>query len=113
MWGMNKLRHYLLGRHFIARVDHKPLVALMKNKSTILTEGWIEQIQQFSFTTEYLPGEKNILADALSRSFEAQFNVKQVIVSKQEYDQWNAEKGLQLLPEAERANMLLDTMDQK
>jgi hypothetical protein len=70
MWAMKKFRHYLLGRHFVARVDHKPLIALVKNKSTILTEGWIETIMEYTFSTEYLPGEENKLADALSRCYE-------------------------------------------
>jgi hypothetical protein len=91
MWAMNKLRQYLLGRHFIARVDHKPLVAMMKNKSSILTEGWIEQIQQYSFTTEYLPGEENRLADALSRKYEGEVDVKSITLDKEGNDLWEAE----------------------
>jgi len=107
MWAMNKFRHYLLGRHFIARVDHKPLVAMMKNKSTILTEGWIEQIMQYSFTTEYLPGESNQLADALSRSYEHQIDIKAVSTSKEEGAIWEAElRGLQLLPLKDRQSMI-------
>ena len=68
MWAMQKLRQYLLGRKFVARVDHKPLVAMLSNKMNIMMEGWIDTIQLFDFITEYLPGETNILADALSRS---------------------------------------------
>ena len=30
-------------------------------------QGWIDNILLYDFTTEYLPGEKNELADALSR----------------------------------------------
>jgi hypothetical protein len=70
MWGMKKLRHYLLGRTFIARFDHKPLIGVLKNKSTVLTEGWIETIMQYSFIPEYIPGNDNDIADALSRSHE-------------------------------------------
>ena len=104
MWAMKKLRHYLLGRHFVARVDHKPLVALMKNKSTMLTEGWIETIMEYTFSTEYLPGEENKLADALSRCYEGcdddvvlqtsnmknnnNVNVNSVEVTKQDEEDW-------------------------
>ena len=70
MWGMQKLRHYLLGRQFIARVDHKPLIDLLKNKMTPLLEGWMDTVLQFDFTTVYLPGEENEFADALSRAHE-------------------------------------------
>ncbi len=59
MWGMQKLRHYLIGRWFIARVDHRPLVNLVKNRMNFLLEGWMDTILQFNFTTEYLPGECN------------------------------------------------------
>src|SRR3954465_5173700 len=70
MWAMQKLRMYLLGRTFIARVDHKPLVAMMQNPLTAIMEGWVDTINQFSFITEYLPGDENVIADALSRCYE-------------------------------------------
>ena len=44
----------------------------MKNKSTILTEGWIRTNPNNShLQLSICLGENNILADALSRSFEA------------------------------------------
>ncbi|MGH2611975.1 MAG: RNase H-like domain-containing protein [Rhabdochlamydiaceae bacterium] len=70
MWSMQKLRHYLLGRFFIVRVDHKPLVHLFNGKMSPLLEGWIDNLLQFDFTTTYIPGVENELADALSRTFE-------------------------------------------
>src|SRR5258708_6294353 len=96
---MNKLRHYLIGRHFIARVDHKPLIELLKNRMTSLTEGWMETILMFSFTTEYLPGKENVLADALNWCYEDDITIKSLEVSKEESDrrslEWEAElKGL-------------------
>ena len=33
-------------------------------------QGWIDNILLYDFTTEYLPGDKNELADALSRKDE-------------------------------------------
>ena len=75
MWAMQKLRHYLLGRWFIARVDHRPLIHLVKNKMNLLLEGWMDVVLQFNFTTEYLPGESNTLADALSRQHETEDNM--------------------------------------
>jgi hypothetical protein len=70
MWGMEKLRFYLLGRRFIARVDHRPLVSMMSNKLNVMMEGWVDTILKFDFETQYLPGEANTLADALSRQHE-------------------------------------------
>ena len=50
----------------------------MKNKLNIMMEEWIDTIMKYDFTTVYLPGEENILADALSRQFETEEN--QVVV---------------------------------
>jgi hypothetical protein len=89
MWAMQKLRMYLLGRSFIARVDHKPLVAMMRNPLTAIMEGWVDTINQFSFITEYLPGEENVIADALSQCHEVRLPTihlcgTTIIPSKQE-----------------------------
>jgi len=70
MWAMEKLRFYLLGRKFIARVDHRPLVAMLGNKLNVMMEGWVDTIMKFDFTPSFLPGIHNTLADALSRSQE-------------------------------------------
>lgn len=78
MWAMEKLRHYLLGRKFIARVDHRPLVAMMRNKLNVMMEGWVDTIMKFDFETVYLPGEQNVLADALSRQYEEEEQPKVV-----------------------------------
>jgi hypothetical protein len=96
MWAMEKFRGYLLGRHFIARVDHKPLVHMLKNRMTTMTEGWLDTILSFYFTTEYLPCHKNKLADALSRkdSTEAE-EIQLRTIKKEEVDdkiKWQAEK---------------------
>ena len=72
MWGMKKFRHYLLGRHFFANVDHKPLVSMLKNKFNVMMEGWVDNIFQFDFTTVYHSGASNNLADALSRMYTCQ-----------------------------------------
>jgi transposase InsO family protein len=68
-WCMQKLTQYLRGTRFVVRVDHKPLLGLLhRSKPNDLLEGWFDDIFSFHFTTEYLPGKDNSLADALSRS---------------------------------------------
>ena len=105
MWAMKKFRYYLLGRHFVVRVDHKPLVSLLRNKMTMLTEGWIETIMEYSFSTEYLPGEENVFADVLSRSYEG--IVQAINVQVETDEEWKAElRGLQLPAEGERRSMV-------
>jgi len=72
MWAMKRFRYYLLGRFFTAIVDHKPLVAMLENPLTHVTERWLDVLLQFDFTTIYKPGDTNNLADALSRMYESE-----------------------------------------
>ncbi|GBG63981.1 hypothetical protein CBR_g40224 [Chara braunii] len=61
-------RHYLLGRFFYVRTDHQ----ILKGMSTQLVlsdalKRWIEVIEQYDFEPQYIKGEYNKVADALSR----------------------------------------------
>ncbi|GBG86706.1 hypothetical protein CBR_g41770 [Chara braunii] len=58
-------RHFLLGRFFYLRTDHQTL-KWIKTQPT-LSQRWIEVIDQYDFKLEYLKGEYNKVADALSR----------------------------------------------
>ena len=44
----------------------------MRNKLNVMMEGWVDTIMKFNFTTIYLPGSQNTLADALSRQYEVE-----------------------------------------
>ena len=70
MWSMYKLRHYLHGRLFINRVDHKAMEKMLVNAPNHLIQGWMDNILSFNFITEYFRGEDNVLADALSRKWD-------------------------------------------
>ncbi|GBG76676.1 hypothetical protein CBR_g22893 [Chara braunii] len=61
-------RHYLLGRFFILRTDHQTL-RWMRTQSVLsdALKRWIEVIEQYDFDPQYLKGEYNKVADALSR----------------------------------------------
>ncbi|GBG87032.1 hypothetical protein CBR_g44489 [Chara braunii] len=61
-------RHYLLGRFFILRTDHQTL-RWMRTKPVLsdALKRWIEVIEQDDFDPQYLKGEYNKVADALSR----------------------------------------------
>ncbi|GBG80277.1 hypothetical protein CBR_g30644 [Chara braunii] len=63
-------RHYLLGRFFILRTDHQTL-RWMRTQS-VLSEALkrIEVIEQYDLDPQYLKGEYNKVADALSRRLE-------------------------------------------
>lgn len=65
-----KFRHYLSGHYFIIRTDQKSLHHL--TNQTIQTpdqEEWLPKLLGFRFSIEYKPGNTNVVADALSRSF--------------------------------------------
>jgi len=66
---LRKFRHYLLGRHFILRTDHRSLKWLMnwKDPSSSQYFSWIEEIMQYDFEIQHRPGKYHINADALSR----------------------------------------------
>ncbi|TPX60926.1 hypothetical protein PhCBS80983_g01411 [Powellomyces hirtus] len=61
-------RHYLIGRPFRAFVDHKSLIYLQEQPHLSCHQaGWVEFLQQFDFSVEYLLGTWNSIADFLSR----------------------------------------------
>eukprot|EP00896_Chara_braunii_P023227 GBG81103.1 hypothetical protein CBR_g31779 [Chara braunii] len=61
-------RHFLLGRFFYLRTDHQT-VKWIKTQPALsdALKRWIEVIDQYDFKLEYLKGEYNKVADALSR----------------------------------------------
>ncbi|GBG89041.1 hypothetical protein CBR_g48649 [Chara braunii] len=62
-------RRYLLGRFFYFRTDHQTLKWM--RTQPVLSDAlkrWIEVIEQYDFEPQYLKGEYNKVADALSRS---------------------------------------------
>lgn len=65
---LKHFRKYLLGRKFHLRIDHAALKWLLNFKEP---EGqvarWIEQLQEYDFTTEHRSGKIHGNADALSR----------------------------------------------
>ncbi|GBG83511.1 hypothetical protein CBR_g37225 [Chara braunii] len=61
-------RHHLLGRFFYLRTDHQTLKWI--KTQPVLSDAlkrWIEVIDQYDFKLDYLKGEYNKVADALSR----------------------------------------------
>ena len=60
--------YYLYGKEFVSFTDHKPLCSLL---SSDRLNGWLRQfgmkLQHWLVDIQYVPGEENGLADALSR----------------------------------------------
>ena len=69
VWCIDKLSRYLWGKSFILETDHRPLTFLAssayKNKRIMR---WSLLLQEFSFEVRPISGEKNTMADLLSRS---------------------------------------------
>ena len=67
-WGVKTFKPFLYGIEFVIKTDHQPLVYLHNMK---LVDGrlarTLEDLSDFSFTIEYVPGENNAIADGLSR----------------------------------------------
>ena len=65
---MQYLKCYLLGKQFTVRTDHAALIWI---QSFMEPEGqiarWIEQFQQYEFSTQHRSGKVHLNADGLSR----------------------------------------------
>ncbi|CAF4355080.1 unnamed protein product, partial [Rotaria magnacalcarata] len=67
-WAVKKLKKILRGRKFILHTDRQPLVYLnnAKDVSNRLART-LEDLADFYFTVRWIPGNTNVIADALSR----------------------------------------------
>lgn len=69
VFAFTKFRYFLFGRTTKVYTDHRALQFLMSAK---LTHGrlarWALYLQEYKFTIEYIPGNRNVVADALSRA---------------------------------------------
>ena len=67
---VEKWRQYLIGNAFTVYTDHYNLQELFnraKNFKAGKLYRWAVRLQEFEFTAKYIKGEKNIMADYLSR----------------------------------------------
>lgn len=70
---VSKWRHYLLGRHFIIKTDHRSLKNLLTQViQTPEQQVFLCKLLGYDFTINYKSGKYNQVADALSRSFESE-----------------------------------------
>ena len=64
-----KFRPMLLGRPFLAKTDHRAIIHLQNQPLLSHRQvRWVQCLQEYQIVIEYIPGEKNFLADLLSRS---------------------------------------------
>jgi hypothetical protein len=62
-------KHYLYGRHFTIRTDHRALIWMLnwKKPSTSQYCSWIAELENYNFDIIHRPGKEHLNADALSR----------------------------------------------
>ena len=73
VFALKRFRYFLLGRHFVARTDHKPLLGLFGKEKPIpqnanaRIQRWALFLSQYNYDFIHKPGKENVIADALSR----------------------------------------------
>ena len=68
--------HYLYGRKFLIRTDHKPLKYINTHKKiNTRIMNWAMRLNQYEFEIDYIKGETNLEADYLSRNPDFEINI--------------------------------------
>jgi hypothetical protein len=68
MHALAKFRQYLVGAQFVVKSDHNSLKYLLEQKDlNERQQKWVRRIQAYDFDIEFVKGNNNVVADALSR----------------------------------------------
>ena len=71
-WAAEKFYYYLAGRKFQVETDHKPLISILSKmelaKLPMRVQRFRLRMMKFCYSIRYTPGEKLLIADALSRA---------------------------------------------
>ena len=72
VFAFTKFHQYVYSKDVIVEPDHKPLEAILKKSLAAAPprlQRMLLQVQKYSFTLQYKPGEEMILADTLSCAY--------------------------------------------
>lgn len=65
----DKFIHWLKGHEFTVWTDNNPLTYIMtKPKLDCCEQRWVSKLASYDFDIRYVPGSRNVVADALSRA---------------------------------------------
>lgn len=68
VWAIKKFRQYVYGHRFVVRVDHEPLIHLVKKPPGCARHArYINFLEDFDFQVDYINGSENVMADVMSR----------------------------------------------
>ena len=69
-WSLEKFHHYVYGKSSVIETDHKPLASIWK-KSIASASPRLQRLllhmSKYKINIVYIPGDTNVVADALSR----------------------------------------------
>ncbi|KAK3505903.1 hypothetical protein QTP70_003695, partial [Hemibagrus guttatus] len=64
----DKFSHWLKGHNFTVWTDNNPLTYILtKPKLDACEQRWVSKLAPYSFSIQYIPGSRNVVADSLSR----------------------------------------------
>lgn len=64
----DKFSHWLKGHSFAVWTDNNPLTYILtKPKLDACEQRWVAKLAPYDFSIQYIPGNKNVVADAMSR----------------------------------------------
>lgn len=72
VFGLTRMRNFLIGKYFTVITDHKALVWLFSKSKLNQTLGsWLDVIMDYMFDVIHCPGIRNVLPDVFSRIYSA------------------------------------------
>jgi transposase InsO family protein len=74
---IKKLEYLLRDVEFLLRTDHRNLTYISEAGTPIVSR-WKQQLQEFNFKIDYIPGKENIAADGFSRLLTTEDNIEKI-----------------------------------